>query len=135
MKLKLFSVGKNKEAWLEEALKEYLKRFPFPFEIKLFKDREKLKAAAEKEKRLLLLDPAGGLHTSEAFSKLLMKEIEASGSNLTFIIGDADGLPEGLSGTKISLSPMTFTHQIARLILVEQIFRAFEISKGTPYHK
>ncbi|MCB1113836.1 MAG: 23S rRNA (pseudouridine(1915)-N(3))-methyltransferase RlmH [Chlamydiia bacterium] len=135
MKLKLFSVGKTKEAWLQAAIEEYQKRLQGDFEIKLFKDRYKLKEACDKEKRLVLLDPSGKVFTSEQFSEFLMKELELGGASLTFVIGDADGLPEGLEGAKVSLSKMTFTHQIARLVLVEQVFRAFEIEKGSKYHK
>lgn len=135
MKLRLYTVGKTKEAWLDAAIQEYVKRLPCSFELKLFKDREKLKEACLKERRLLLLDPAGELLTSEAFSKAMIKEIELGGADLTFVIGDADGLPKGLPGRRLSLSPLTFTHQIARLILLEQIFRAFEIDRGSAYHK
>lgn len=135
MKLKLLSIGKTKESWLEEAIGEYLKRLPCPFEFHLFKDRPKLVEAAQKERRLILLDPQGDQLTSEAFSKFLIKEIELGGATACFVIGDADGLPPELKGSKISLSKLTFTHQMARLILLEQVFRAFEIDRGSPYHK
>lgn len=135
MKLKLLSIGKTKESWLNEAIDEYLKRLPAPFEIIICKDRARLVELAQKERRLILLDPAGSLMTSEKFSSFLIKEIELGGASIAFVIGDADGLPPELQGNKISLSPLTFTHQMARLILLEQVFRAFEIDRGSPYHK
>lgn len=135
MKLTLLTIGKTKERWLDEALEEYFKRLPCPFEFKICKDRSKLVELALKERRLILLDPAGDEMTSEKFSSFLMKEIELGGSQVTFVIGDADGLPPELQGKKVSLSRLTFTHQMARLILLEQVFRAFEINRGSPYHK
>lgn len=135
MKLSLLTLGKTKEQWLEEALAEYIKRLPCSLELKICKDRGRLVELARKERRLILLDPQGEEMTSEKFSLFLMKEIELGGSRAAFVIGDADGLPPELDGKKVSLSRLTFTHQMARLILVEQVFRAFEINRGSPYHK
>jgi 23S rRNA (pseudouridine1915-N3)-methyltransferase len=135
IKIKILSVGKTKESWLEEAMQEYIKRLTPYAEIECLwlKDSRELLAQAQKEKNLLCLDPNGEELTSEAFAQT----VEKAGSRFTLVIGDADGLPEALkkSTRLISLSRLTFTHQMTRVILLEQIFRAFEIKRGSPYHK
>lgn len=139
LKVKILSVGKTKESWLEEALQEYLKRLSpiLQIEFLLTKGDEQLEAQCLKEKNLIGLDPKGKSVTSEEFATLLMKSLEKEGSKLTFVIGGPEGLSSRLKEkmSLISLSQMTFTHQISRLILVEQIYRAMEIQKGSQYHK
>lgn len=139
IKIKLLSVGKTKEKWLSEALEEYSKRLSAVVQIESVwaKDDRQLLEWVYKEERFLCLDPGGQLYTSKEFSELLSQQWEKGGSRLTFVIGGAEGLPQELKerGTLISLSPLTFTHQITRLILVEQIYRAAEIQKGSHYHK
>lgn len=138
-RIKILSVGKTKEKWLQEAVGEYLKRMrsTVQFEFGWAKHNEQLESLAEKEKKLILMDPNGELMTSERFSDFLATELEAGGSRTTFIIGGADGIPSSLrnKGPCLSLSPLTFTHQMTRLILVEQIYRALEIQKGSDYHR
>jgi len=138
-KLRILSIGKTKETWLEEAIDEYLKRLSKTLSIEFVwtKNDEQLLALASKEPILVCLDAAGRMMDSEAFSTFIVKKFEEGGSRLTIVIGGAEGLPMQLKqhSTLISLSPMTFTHQLARLVLVEQIYRAFEIDKGSRYHK
>ncbi|MBA3958722.1 MAG: 23S rRNA (pseudouridine(1915)-N(3))-methyltransferase RlmH [Parachlamydiaceae bacterium] len=138
IKIKIISVGKNKEEWLETALNEYVKRLT-PIATLSFqwaKDDQHLLDIALKEPLLICLDPQGSSLSSEEFSSFLHQKLQLGGSRLTFIIGGADGLPTTLkSSPLLSLSKMTFTHQITRLILVEQIYRAFEIARGSQYHK
>lgn len=138
-KLRIYSVGKTKEEWLEAAIAEYLKRLQATVAIEfiLAKNDEQLIASVEKEEAVICLDPLGKMMDSEKFSSFLMKQLEAGGSRLAFVIGGPEGLPAVLRKKHplISFSPMTFTHQIIRLILVEQIYRAFEIDKGSRYHK
>ncbi len=83
------------------------------------------------------MDAAAKPMDSETFSTFIIKKFEEEGSRLAIVIGGAEGLPLPLKQHHIliSLSPMTFTHQLVRLILVEQIYRAFEIDKGSRYHK
>ncbi len=139
LKIKVLSVGKTKEAWLQEAWDEYSKRLKAVLQIETVwaKDDKQLETLASKEERLLILDPAGKLYSSEAFSSLLCDELERGGSKATFLIGGAAGIPTALKSRAglISLSPLTFTHQMTRLILIEQIYRALEIAKGSNYHK
>lgn len=138
-KIKILTIGKTKETWLEEALGEYRKRLKpvAEIEIVIVKDDAALVRAVEQEQRVVCLDVMGKMMDSVAFSRFLMGELEAGGARLTIVIGGAEGLPEEMRRRYqlISLSHMTFTHQCVRLILVEQIYRAFEIAKGTGYHK
>lgn len=139
IKVKILSIGKTKETWLEEAIAEYDKRLKgkISFEFVWLKNDEQLLAAAEKEASIIGLDPEGKMFSSEDFAAFFQQQIILSGSKITFIIGGAEGLPKGLK-TKtplISLSPMTFTHQMTRLLLIEQVYRATEILKGSNYHK
>lgn len=140
LQLRIISVGKTKENWLEEAIGEYVKRLQPTVKIEFIwvKSDDQLLQTALKEPRLICLDSAGKMMTSEQFSAFVMDQFEVGGSRLAIVIGGAEGLPPLLKQaprTLISLSPMTFTHQMARLILLEQLYRAFEIDKGSHYHK
>jgi 23S rRNA (pseudouridine1915-N3)-methyltransferase len=139
LKLKIFSVGKTKEKWLIEAFEEYIKRLkPFlQIECLWAKDSSQLIEWAQKEGDYLCLDPSGRLYTSEELSHFLCQQWEKGGSRITLVIGGADGIPLELKqkAILISLSPLTFTHQISRLVLIEQIYRSIEIQKGSQYHK
>ena len=139
-KIKVYTIGKIKEDWLQEALSEYEGRLKssLSFEWILAKNDEQLKQFLEKEANFICLDPQGKQFSSEEFSVFLLKSLQDCHSRLAFVIGGAKGIPAALktkSGNLISLSKMTFTHQIARLILVEQIYRSLEIERGTAYHK
>ena len=94
---------------------------------------------AAKKHNVVLLDPCGKMCTSEKFSDDMHRWLEEGGSRLTFVIGGAEGLPNEVKmnyGNKmLSLSSLTFTHQFARILLMEQIYRASEIKKGSGYHK
>lgn len=136
VKINILSIGKIKHSWLEEALDEYTKRLsPYAtINWRLVKNLTELEKAAEKEMRLICLDPKGREQTSEEFSSLIQKE----GSRMCFVIGGDVGLSEMLkkrAAHLLSLSRLTFTHQLTRLILLEQLYRAFEIERGSPYHK
>lgn len=138
-KLKILSVGKTKEVWLEEAIKEYVKRLTplATLEFIWAKNDAQLLQFADKETALICLEVEGNSFTSEQFADFFSDQLQKGGSRLTFVIGGSDGLPKALKqrATLISLSPLTFTHQLARLVLIEQIYRAFEILKGSRYHK
>lgn len=137
--IKILSPGKIKETWLISAISEYLKRLTpvAHFELTWTKDEKQLAKLANEEKHLICLDPKGKLLTSEEFADYFFKAVERGGSSLSFAIGGAEGFPEGVTEGRplLSLSPMTFTHQHTRLLLIEQVFRAFEIQKGSGYHK
>lgn len=139
MKVKIISVGKTKESWLDEAFEEYIKRLkPITLvECLWAKNDAQLIEWVSKEKGIISLDPGGALHTSEEFSSFMIRQLQLNGARTTWVIGGAEGLPKEVKslGPLISLSPLTFTHQITRLVLIEQIYRAFEIDKGSKYHK
>ncbi|VEU41361.1 unnamed protein product [Pseudo-nitzschia multistriata] len=157
MKVNIRIVGrKTSEPWLEEGVEMYEKRLrPSNVEVETtwHKDNAALikgvDADRSKNHKVILLDPTGTQPTSEKFSEKVYQWLDEGGSRLSFIIGGAEGLPAELkypsysSGKKskdqapmlISLSAMTFTHQFARLLLIEQIYRATEIQKGSGYHK
>jgi len=139
-KIKIFSIGKTKESWLEEALSEYEKRLQslVSFEWALAKNNEQLERLIEKCEHFICLDPMGTQYTSEQFSLELIRSLTEGGSRFGFVIGGAEGIPASIKKRArglLSFSKMVFTHQISRLILVEQIYRALEIVKGSRYHK
>ena len=133
-------VGKSKEPWLQQALAEYEKRLTPVLQLSWIhvSDDEELLKALQREISWIALDPKGELVDSLQLSKQLYRLFLQQGSRLTFVLGGPEGLPAKIVKEALwrwSLSPLTFTHQIARLILVEQIYRAFEINKGSKYHK
>lgn len=140
IKIKIYSIGKAKENWLQAALDLYETRLKpsISFEWILTKTDEQLKQFLEKETNFICLDPNGKQFSSEEFSTFLIKTIGEAYSRLSFVIGGAEGIPALIKAKAkaiLSLSRLTFTHQITRLILLEQIYRALEIKKGSPYHK
>lgn len=134
-KVKVITIGKLKEKWLVTALKEYEKRLKGSVEIEwlLLKNERDLYSCVE-NCTFIALDPNGTLLTSEAFSKKLFQ----LGLRINFLIGGPNGLSKTLLKKALfvwSLSPLTFTHQMTRLIFVEQLYRGIEIEKGSKYHK
>lgn len=137
-KIKIITIGKTKEAWLDEALEEFYKRLKgqVHFEWAFAKDDSQLIDLCKKEPLTIPLDPLGKQLDSLDFSKFLLTKLEEQGTRLAFAIGGPEGLPQPLrQGEMLSFSKLTFTHQVVRLILVEQIYRALEIARGSPYHK
>ncbi len=134
-KVKIYTIGKCKEAWLQEALAEYEKRLSRKMEIEwiLAKNNTELAEKLPREIPWISLDVKGELIDSPSLSKKLLKN-----SRLHFLIGSAEGIDLGLlnkSAWRWSLSPLTFTHQMVRLLLLEQLYRALEIDAGTSYHR
>ncbi|QLH35600.1 MAG: 23S rRNA (pseudouridine(1915)-N(3))-methyltransferase RlmH [Parachlamydiaceae bacterium] len=139
LKLKIISIGKTKEDWLNAAIEEYVKRLSpvLKFEFVWAKNNDQLRDLLNKETSVICLDAKGKLYNSEQFAEFIQTQFVENKSRLTLAIGGAEGLPDEIKGCYrlISLSPLTMTHQIVRLVLIEQIYRAFEIAKGTQYHK
>ena len=159
MHIRIVSVGRIKEKAVQAAMDEYLKRLSAygRVELSAVPDEpvpEKLSPALEGQvlaregERLLRLIPAGtylialdvhgGQMTSEEFAGHLEGLAVGGRSDVTFVIGGTLGLSPavlGRSQMRLSLSKMTFTHQLVPLILLEQIYRAMKIIKGEPYHK
>lgn len=146
MKIKICAIGRLKEKFLIDGVGEYLKRLkPFakvevaeiPECRTLEEEGAKLLAQILRESFVIVLDVAGETLSSENFAEKIAALNLHGVSDITFIIGGAFGLSEEVrraADFRLSFSPMTFTHQFARLILVEQIYRAFKIIRGEPYH-
>ena len=147
MKITIVAIGKLKEKFLVEGVAEYLKRLRLFSKIEIREipecrtideEGKKILAQMPKDSFVFVLDVAGTAITSENFAKKISDLNLRGVSNITFVIGGAFGLSEEvkkISDFKMSLSEMTFTHQMARLILLEQIYRAFKINRGEPYYK
>jgi len=159
MQVRVIAVGKIKERYLADGIAEYIKRLkPYtPLTITEVEDErrparptsaeeeqarvregKKILAAIREGSIVAALAVAGRGYSSEDFATLLGKHEVSGTGTITFIIGGDLGLsPEVLErcNLRISLSLMTFTHPMARLILLEQIYRAFRILRGEPYHK
>lgn len=158
MKITIVTAGKIKEKYLSEGIKEFLKRLgPFA-NVKIVEiNEEKMKdnpSEAEKQQTLtaegqrllkqvpdgsylFVLDVYGKMLSSEELAAKLDKLALEGKSNITFLIGGAFGLSKEVRAKAdmlLSFSSMTFTHQMVRLLLVEQIYRAFKINRGEKYH-
>ena len=137
---KIIAIGKIKKKWIQEGIEMYLKRLP-GLEVKEIKDSTQIKEEhlikeiISKNDILITLNENGQSFTSK---QLAAKLLNSYNQNITFIIGGAFGLPPSLNNSaawQLSLSPLTFPHEIARLLLIEQLYRAKSISQGGPYHK
>ncbi len=158
IKVTVITLGRLKEKYLREAVGEYEKRLsrycnfeiieiepvklsdsPANAEIQncLFKEADLIIKKIPKNTEIITLCVEGKQLDSMAFAEKISQNC-SSGRGMTFIIGSSYGLSErvkGLSSTRLSLSKMTFPHQLFRVMLCEQIYRAFKISEGSTYHK
>ncbi len=155
MKITLLTVGKTDVAWVKEGLQTYISRLKhyFPFvmnEIPELKNVSSLSKEQIKTREgelilkqirpnddVILLDEHGKEYTSMKWAEVLEKKISTEGRDITFVIGGAYGFSDEVyrrANSKISLSQMTFSHQMVRTIFVEQLYRAFTIMRGEPYH-
>ena len=139
-RIRILAVGKVRKGWVLEGASAYLKRLPGLQVVELRdagKERESelIQAALRPEERLVVLAEEGQTFDSPAFARRL----EGSGSErLALVIGGAEGVAPVLKARAcwmLSLSPMTFPHELARLLLLEQLYRALSIQQGGPYHK
>lgn len=155
MKIKLICVGKTIKPFLKDGEQEYLKRLKHytpveKIEIPELKNAKKLSEEQIKQQEgqlilnqikpgelIVLLDERGKQFGSIDFSKYLQKKFNSGGKGIAFIIGGAYGFSDEIyakATDKISLSKMTFSHQMVRMFFLEQIYRGFTILKGEPYH-
>lgn len=155
MKITLLTVGKTDRDWVKQGMDIYITRmkhyFPFSIvEIPELKNASSLSEEQIKTKEgelilknirpaedVILLDERGREYTSIEFAKVLQDKISYTGKDIVFVIGGAYGFAEAVrqrANSKISLSKMTFSHQMVRAIFAEQLYRAFTIMKGEPYH-
>ena len=139
-KIKLIAIGKIKKAWVREGIEVYQKRLP-ELDVLELKDSTPEKEGAhllsflKGSDRLIALTEEGKTFSSIEFAALLS---QTDSNRLVFAIGSAEGLSTHVKQTavqQLSLSPMTFPHEVARLLLLEQLYRAKTILQGSSYHK
>jgi 23S rRNA (pseudouridine1915-N3)-methyltransferase len=142
MRIRLLMLGKTRRPELRAILDDYVKRISrsCPIEITEVRDGEAAirKLDADRAATVVLLDAAGKTLDSNALAKWLGELRDRGTRELVFLCGDADGFPETLrqrTHQKLSLSSMTFSHELARVMLAEQLYRAFAILSGSPYPK
>ncbi|MFN3802017.1 23S rRNA (pseudouridine(1915)-N(3))-methyltransferase RlmH [Belliella pelovolcani] len=155
MQIKLIAVGKTDSRAIQELIDEYVKRLGFyiKFEFEIIpdlKNTRSLSESSQKEKEgelilkklqnadeLILLDENGKQFSSVDFSDYLQKKMNSGLKQLVFVIGGPYGFSEAIyqrANGKISLSKMTFSHQMVRVFFIEQVYRAYTILRNEPYH-
>ena len=158
-KITLISVGKLKEQFFKDVEKEYLKRLKgfcsfelceisaetlpqnpsdSQIEASLLVEAEKIISKIPKNAEVISLCIEGKLHSSEELSSIILENANFGSGNICFIIGSSYGLAQkvkALSKVRLSMSKMTFPHRLARVMLLEQIYRAYKILGGGEYHK
>lgn len=143
--IKIICVGKIKEAFYRDAISEYMKRLGKYHKVEIIEvadsnirdEKELILKKIDKKDYIITMEIEGRENTSIEFANLIDKTL-INNSNITFIIGGSDGLDDEikkLSNYKLSFSKMTFPHQLFRVILLEQIYRAFKIINNESYHK
>ena len=142
MKIRLLMLGKTRRAELRAVLDDYVKRVGryATTEVVEVRDESAMlkKLDAERAATVVLLDAGGKTLNSEEFAKWLGELRDRGTRELIFVCGDADGFPEAVrqrARQKLSLGAMTFSHELARVMLAEQLYRAFAILSGSPYPK
>ncbi|MEJ6792253.1 MAG: 23S rRNA (pseudouridine(1915)-N(3))-methyltransferase RlmH [Lacinutrix sp.] len=155
MTIKLIAIGKTDNKQLQALIEDYKKRLGFyiKFNLEIIPDLKKVKNLSETQQKqkegelilnklsatdvLILLDENGKQHDSVSFSNYLQKHMNSGIKQLVFVIGGPYGFSEEVyskARSKISFSKMTFSHQMVRLFVIEQLYRGFTILKNEPYH-
>ena len=155
MRITLLTVGKTDKDWVRQGLDIYTSRLKhyIPFSIVEIPELKNVSSMSREQIKvregelilknikpgddMILLDERGRTYSSLEFAKLLQDKISYAGKDIVFVIGGAYGCSQAVydrAGSKISLSRMTFSHQMVRTIFAEQIYRAFTIMRGEPYH-
>ena len=155
MTIKLLGIGKTDDPALQNLTEVYINRLQFynKFEFELIPDIKKAKNLNENQQKqkegelllnkliasdfVVLLDEGGKQFTSEAFSEYIQKRLNSGLKQIVFVIGGPYGFSDAVynrADSTISLSKMTFSHQMVRLFFTEQLYRAFTILRNEPYH-
>lgn len=155
MKITLLTVGKTDKGWVKDGLDIYVSRLKhyIPFSIIEIPELKNVSALSKDQIKtregdlilknvrpaddLILLDERGKEYSSVEFAKVIQDMISYAGKDIVYVIGGAYGFSDAVyqrADSKISMSRMTFSHQMVRAIFVEQLYRAFTIMKGEPYH-
>lgn len=151
MHVTLLAVGRQKAGPLRDLFQDYARRLIFPFEVREFEEKKKLPPAQLKvregelilsaispESKVIALDERGKSFSSEGFATKLGDWRDEGHSDFVFIIGGADGLADEVrrrADLILQLGEMTWPHQLVRVLLAEQLFRAQSIWSGHPYHR
>ena len=155
MKITLLTVGKTDKDWVRQGLDIYVSRLKhyIPFSIVEIPELKNVSALSKEQIKskegdlilkairpnddVILLDERGKEYTSIELARIIQDKISYDGRDIIFIIGGAYGFSDAVyqrANSKLSLSKMTFSHQMVRAIFAEQIYRAFTIMRGEPYH-
>ncbi len=155
MNIKLIAIGKTDNKQLQTLIDEYQKRLSFyiKFDLEMIPDIKNVKNLSESQQKekegelilakiaptdqLILLDEKGKTFSSIGFSEELQKKMNSGIKTLVFVIGGPYGFSESVyakANAKISLSSMTFSHQMVRLFFIEQLYRGYTILRNEPYH-
>ena len=155
MKITLLTVGKTDRDWVKQGIDIYTSRLKhyIPFSINEIPELKNVSALSKDQIKVregelilknvkptddvILMDEHGKEYTSVDFASFLQKKISYEGKDIVFVIGGAYGFSDDVyrrANGKISLSKMTFSHQMVRAIFAEQLYRAFTIMRGEPYH-
>jgi len=155
MKITFVTVGKTEDAYLKDGIERYVKRLKHYTKLEMVEipELKNTKALTEEQQKtkeaelilkkvgatdyLILLDENGVEFTSVQFANYINKRSVSSSANLVFVVGGPYGFDQSVyqrANDKLSLSRMTFSHQMVRLFFVEQLYRAYSIIKGEPYH-
>lgn len=155
MKIKLLAIGKTDSKNLQQLIEDYTKRLGFyvPFSLEIIPDIKNSKNLSEAQQKkaegdeilkridkpdtLILLDEKGKTYSSVQFSQFLQKKMNSGLKTLVFVIGGPYGFSDEIynrANGKVSLSTMTFSHQMVRLFFIEQLYRGFTILRNEPYH-
>ena len=155
MKITLLTVGKTDKDWVKQGMDIYVSRLKhyIPFSITEIPEMKNVSALSREQIKakegelilknvkpvdnIVLLDERGKEYSSVEFAKVLQDKINYEGKDIVFVIGGAYGFSEDVyrrANSRMSLSRMTFSHQMVRAIFAEQLYRAFTIIKGEPYH-
>ena len=142
MKIRLLMLGKTRRPEMRSLLEEYAKRIRryCPIEVTEARDAEAAikRLDAEKASAVFLLDAGGKQHDSSSFATWIGALRDRGARELIFFCGDSDGFPDALRQRvpqRLSLGSMTYSHELARVMLAEQLYRAFAILSGSPYPK
>ena len=153
MKITLLLIAETHKGFVSEGISEYMERLKhyIKFEMRIIqtlknvknlsiaeiqnREREIIEKNIDKKSTIILLDEKGKEYTSKEFSVFIQKNMNI-GNDIVFVVGGAYGFNEQLKKkyTKVSLSKMTFSHQMVRLFFIEQLYRAFTIIRGENYH-
>ena len=155
MKISIFCMGRTRERFIQDGIEKYLRYLkPYaPTELNVLREEKvedlrdaprirkleaaKIKKAISPNAYVVALDERGREFTSHEFAAFMDKALEKGTREMSFVLGGAMGLDESVTGkadTVLALSRWTLTHEMARLVLLEQLYRAFTIIKGKTYH-